>query len=305
LAGEILAILANLTFALSNVIFRKVDRQISPAFINTFRTALGLVTFYLIAAFTGLIPKIFMLSTQLWLLLLTSIIFGQVLGDTFYFFAQQILGPTKAMAVSMTFPFFTFIFAILFLDRQFSILLIPAAFLITIGVILLGKAQEHNQNSSQIKRSKVFYGFLWGLFASLFWAIGIILTDYSMNQVDYYLNSGSQTTIIGNLIRFPLATGILFVWAFWERNRNPDLKIKKSTQTWFWLILGALIGTSLGAYLYAEAARVAGASLMALMASACPLFSVPLSYLFNREKMNIKSVIGLLFTTGGVLLVIL
>jgi drug/metabolite transporter (DMT)-like permease len=305
LAGEILAILANLTFALSNVIFRKVDRQISPTYINTFRTSFGLITFYLIAAFSGLIPKIFLLSAQLWLLLLSSIIFGQVLGDTFYFFAQQILGPTNAMAVAMTFPFFTFILAILFLDRQFSILLVPAAFLITIGVILLRKAQDHNQNSSQIKRSKVFYGFLWGLFASLFWAIGIILTDYSMNQVDYYLNSGSQTTIIGNLIRFPLAVGILFVWSYWDGKRNPESKIKKSSLTWFWLILGALIGTSLGAYLYAEAARVAGASLMALMASACPLFSVPLSYLFNKEKINILGIISVVFITSGILLVIL
>ena len=48
MAGELTAILAILTFVVSNVIFRKTEHEASPAYINFFRTGIGTLTFFII-----------------------------------------------------------------------------------------------------------------------------------------------------------------------------------------------------------------------------------------------------------------
>ncbi|MHA2122012.1 MAG: EamA family transporter, partial [Promethearchaeota archaeon] len=75
--GEIIAILAVLTFAGSNVIFRKTEHEASPIFINLFRTGVGTITFFLIALIIGKFNLIFIIPWDLWGILILSFIFGQ------------------------------------------------------------------------------------------------------------------------------------------------------------------------------------------------------------------------------------
>ena len=58
--GELLAILAVLTFVGSNSIFRKTEHEASPEFINFFRTLVGTITFFLIALVFGVFLTIFL-----------------------------------------------------------------------------------------------------------------------------------------------------------------------------------------------------------------------------------------------------
>ena len=83
----------------------------------------------------------FMISWGLWLLLIVSFIFGQVIGDTAYFIAQKELGTTIALAISMTFPLFTFVLSLLFLDRPFTPILIISLLFIGSGITIIGKSK--------------------------------------------------------------------------------------------------------------------------------------------------------------------
>ncbi|MBD3211662.1 MAG: EamA family transporter, partial [Candidatus Lokiarchaeota archaeon] len=133
--GVIIAVLSNLAFVSSNAMFRKVEDDVSPIFINMFRTGVGLITFIISSLILGIFNTIFSLPWTLWIILIISFVFGQVIGDTFYFKSQKQLGTTKALAISMTFPFFTFILDLLFLERPFEIFLIPSAILISLGIL--------------------------------------------------------------------------------------------------------------------------------------------------------------------------
>jgi DME family drug/metabolite transporter len=316
MVGEWIAIAANFTFALSNTIFRKTERQVSPLFINTFRTMIGLLTFWILAVSMDLFKYLIHLPMDLIGLLIVSILLGQVIGDTAYFKAQHELGVTKALAISLTFPFFTFLLSIFFFDRPFNWVLIPAAGFICVGVLLIGKNYQKelnipNASESNILKSQIgislYRGLGWAFLASIVWAFGIILTDLCMNRIDALFATGARSTILGNTIRFPIAVACLWIWLKHERhtensNSNSPFNVNISKSTWSWLILGALIGTSLGAYLYAEAARTAGASFMALMTAACPLFSVPLNYTFNREKIAKIGFVGVILTIIGIII---
>lgn len=314
-----MAILANLTFVVSNAMFRKTEKSTSPPFINMFRTGIGMFTFIIISVIFGIFSLIFLLPWTLWLVLIVSFIFGQVIGDTSYFMAQKDLGTTKALAVSMTFPFFTFILDVIFLRRIFNIILIPSAILISIGVLLISKfkvktypqdSQEVNQNRIKQKEeieirsssTKNLKPALYGLIASIGWSISVVLIDYGSNQINLILSTGSISSIIANVIRFPFAFLILLFLTKFSNRSNYEIKTRN---TWIWLIIASIIGTSLGVYFFTEAARIAGASVLALISSANPLFSLPVSYGLNREKLTSKGFIGVILTIIGVILILL
>ena len=150
--GEIIAISAVLTFVGSNVMFRQTEHEVSPTFINFFRTGVGTLTFIIIILFLNQFNLIFIIPWQLWLLLIFSFIFGQVIGDTAYFTAQKELGTTIALAISMTFPLFTFILSLIFLNQAFKLNLILSLLLIGFGITIIGKSKIDSEN---LKNGKI------------------------------------------------------------------------------------------------------------------------------------------------------
>ncbi|MBD3194199.1 MAG: EamA family transporter [Candidatus Lokiarchaeota archaeon] len=311
--GIVVAILANLTFVGSNAMFRKVEDDVSPAFINMFRTATGLLTFFIIALVLGILPLMFSLPWTLWIIIIISFVFGQVIGDTFYFNAQKELGTTKTLAVSMTFPFFTFLLDLIFLERPFDLFLIPSAVLISFGIIIISryKIKPEIINNELLKdpkeriennREKKVLPTIYAIIASLGWAIGLVMIDYGTNEINNILATENLSSIIGNLIRFPFALLLLSIMVKVDTKNSNDLSQRK---TWSWLIVASLIGTSLGIYFFTEAARIAGASVMSLISTANPLFALPISYALNRERISIRGFIGVILTIVGVVLIII
>ena len=322
--GEIIAILAVLTFVGSNVIFRKTEHEASPVFINFMRTAIGTITFIISAIFLGIFSLIFSLPWDLWVILFLSFLFGQVIGDTSYFTAQKILGTTIAIAISMTFPLFTFILSLIFLHRPFEIYMLISIILIGIGIMIIGNSKikstkslplkDEESKSNTINNNATFSrnivkGIIYGIIASLGWAIGLVIIDYATNRINSLLHLEQNSSIIGNVIRFPFALSILAVMAFREnsvyRRLNKGTAQKRSKETWFLLIIASIIGTSLGAYLYTEAARTAGANIMSLIATSSPLFALPLTYWVNKEKITKFGFIGVIVTIIGVLVILI
>ncbi|MBY9016256.1 MAG: DMT family transporter [Candidatus Lokiarchaeota archaeon] len=318
MTGELIAIFAVLTFVVSNVLCRKTERDASPAFINFFRTAIGTLTFIVVTIILGIFTYIFLVPWYLWIITILSFLFGQVIGDTAYFKAQEELGSTIALAISMTFPLFTIILSLIFLNRTFEYKIILSIVLIGAGIIVIGKskinAENKNSQDSEVHPQKLIShtplnSIIYALIASIGWAIGLVIIDYATNLIDQILITNGISSIITNVIRFPFALLILLVMV-WRENRFGDIKQKKysfrkPSQTWLILLIASIIGTSLGAYLYTEAAHTAGAIALSLIASASPLFSLPLTYWLNKERITKYGFLGVLSTTLGVIVVII
>jgi len=322
--GEIIAILAVLTFVGSNAIFRKTEHEVSPTFINFFRTGIGTLTFILIILFLNQFNLLFVIPWELWLLLILSFIFGQVIGDTAYFTAQKELGTTIALAISMTFPLFTFILSLIFLNQPFKLNLLLSLILIGIGIIVIGKSKINSDNSRiekdsrshlpiKIRFQEIFkkdfmkaLGFCFT--AAIGWAIGAVLIELSIGQIDQIIHAEELSSIIGNVIRFPFALFILGSMVLREnhlKTKNDDSKKQKiSLSSWIFLLVASIIGTSLGAYLYTESIHIAGANVVSLIASTAPLFALPLTYFINREKITKWGFLGVIMTIMGVVIIL-
>jgi len=325
MAGEFTAIIAVLCFVGSNVLFRRTEHQASPLFINLFRTAIGTLTFIIIALILNIFLQIFLIPWNLWLVLFMSFLFGQVIADTSYFKAQRELGTTIAMAVSMTFPLFTYMLSLIFLNRPFELRVIISIILVGIGIVIIGKSRlvlnnkDFNNSKAEIHSlKKKWKGFFtqntikavgFGMIASIGWAIGLVIIDYATNEINRILQINGLSSIIGNVIRFPFALAILALLAFREsffQNKTVSSPNQKKTyNTWIILIIASVIGTSIGAYVYTEAARTAGATVMSLIASASPLFSLPLTYWVNKEGITKIGFLGVVLTILGVVVILL
>jgi drug/metabolite transporter (DMT)-like permease len=319
------AISANFVFAVSNVFFKRTEKDTSPTMINLFRTTVGIFTFLLVALISNTLVIVFQLSLDLVGLLMLSSVLGQVMGDTAYFFSQQFLGPAKALAVSLTYPFFTIIIDVVFLDGKFDPWILLGAFIISVGVLLISYSQKpsnygDNKSDEQTKKG-VFFGILFAFIASISWAFGITFTDRSMSQIDLLFNTERLTSIVGTIVRFPVAVILLFginssIFSVYrhKEKKTPIGEIRisqkyqfrgRSISSWLWLIAGALIGTSLGVYLYTEAAYLAGAVTMALITTLGPVFSIVLDWIVNKEKISVMGFLGIITTIGGVILIVL
>ena len=316
--GEIMAIFTNVFFALSFVLARRIENEATPIFQNTIRSIVGFITFLIICLSFGIFLKIFSLSILIVLMLMMSILFTVILGDTAYLQSQKILGPAKALAITTITPFFTIIFATFFLNRPFSIQLILSAIIIGIGVIIITKAETNNTrninsvsiqsqkhiNQNKLTRShvpKTLKGMLWALFTAISWAIGIALTDYSITQVNQVLNLGVLSTMIAMMVRFLFASISLSIIASIEQKNKP---IPKNRNTWNILIISAILSCSFGSFFFGEAVHAAGASVIALISTSLPLFTIPFSYIINKEAISKRGFIGVIITLLGVLIIL-
>lgn len=324
--GELIAISAVLTFVASNVLFRKTEHEASPTFINFFRTGLGTITFIVISIILGIFMYIFLIPLGLWILLIISFVFGQVIADTSYFSAQKELGTTITLAIAMTFPLFTFILSMIFLNEPFDLRVVFSILLIGSGVVIISRfkinadkksktmeeTDDVSGNSSELEIKKhrpSTRAILFALLASLGWAIGIIILEFVTEEIDIIIGIQAASSILSNVIRFPFALLILSTMVFRENYLRTRGKLnypkKKSRKTWFYLIIASLIGTSLGAYLYTEATHLVGSTFMALIASASPLFALPLTYWVNKEKISKWGFLGVILTIGGVIVILI
>ena len=310
MSGEWIAIIAVLTFVISNVLFRRTETEASPTFINFVRTSVGTITFLILSIIFNVFFQIFLLPFELWIILIISFIFGQVIGDTAYFQAQKEIGTTNALAISMIFPVITYILSIIFLNDPFDILVVISLILVSFGIYIIGKSKYSNKNSVlpqiNLNHNLKLKAIVYAIVAAFGWAVGLIIIDYATNEINNILTTEGLSSVIGNVIRFPFALMILFAMTLQEKFKMKNSnKIKRSGKTWMILVSGAIIGTSIGAYVYTEAARVAGATIMALVASASPLFSLPLTYFINRERITKFGFVGVFLTIIGVLLVVI
>ncbi|MFX1379913.1 MAG: DMT family transporter [Promethearchaeota archaeon] len=304
-----MAVLTTLFFAISFVLARRIENEATPILQNTIRSIVGFITFLIICLSFGVFLKIFSLSILLILILSISILFTVIIGDTAYLQSQKILGPAKALAITTTTPFFTILFAVIFLNRSISVQMILSGIIIGIGVITITKEEVNDSNDkkstqkelSKVHLSKVFKGALLALITAISWAIGVALTDYSINQVDQILNLGVLSTMIAMAVRFLFASVSLSMIAVIQRKRTP---IPKSRNTWIILLISAFLSYSIGSIFFGEAVHTAGAIFMSLISTAMPLFTIPFSYLINKEKLSKRGYIGVITTLIGVTMIL-
>lgn len=289
--------------------FRKIETEVSPILINAFRTSIGAITFILFGLILNLCNVISQFTNELTLLLIISIVFGQVVGDTAYFITQMRLGTTISLAISMTFPFFTFFISILILKNPVPVRFLISSMLIALGILIMHNYKISIDTDSK-KTSVVLLGdlrektfaIIMGIIAAFSWALGIVFTEISVNEISYIIGSDTNSSLVANAFRFPFASLCLILLSY-----NEDRSFFRKIREWnrviiAWLFFASILGTSIGALLYVEAIRIAGAAFVSILWTASPLFALPITWWLNAEQIGRKGFLGVIITIIGAIL---
>jgi DME family drug/metabolite transporter len=331
-AGALFAIGNMVLSGVSNVLLKAQKGKFKPWVMVFIQTVISGVLFVILTASMGDFMLMFTISWRAFLPLYFAAVLGIIIGNAMYFYSLELIGLSKAYPIAMTYPLFTYIFEIAFLDGVFKYSKLSGIVLVIIGVILISSSKINGNNGSKEEEKKVssveeneeieitnveveskktgylktnagkmFLGVLLAALTTLTWSGGTTLIKLGLN----YLNDvGNDVGIIpiNGARMFCLIPITLIIFAATNRGDN------KSEFSWKALLLisiAAVLGLFVSNILYLYALDYIGTSTPAAIAASGPIIATPLSIIFLKEKVDWKIILGTLLTVGGILLVLL
>jgi len=290
--GSTIGLIGAALYGLSVVVYRSQADDISPVATSAIKMWVALP---FMAIMTLLLPGLeeAFLPMSIVILLSTSVILGAVIGDTVYLWSQHRIGVSYAFPIAMSFPIITFFLTVFFLNEPLILSRLAGAIIAVMGIILISNEQNKDPEDADTTKKLDALGILGAIITALLYAIGTTVLQVGIEGVD---------PIAGNLIRM-IAGSIAFVPMVAVAGLN-GMKMPPRKAT-IRVIIAGFFGMAVGSLLYVTAVAMVGAAIMSVLASTAPLFAVPVSVLFLKEKVTSVAGIGIIATILGVFLVII
>ncbi|NJE84518.1 DMT family transporter [Thermococcus sp. CX2] len=280
--GVLAALTSAFSWAASTILIKAGMRNKSPVAVNIFRLYIVSVMFAAIFLFNGTLSQIESLSWKLLLVAFLSAQFGFVIGDYFYFNALNLMGVSRTVPITSTYPLWTILWTFLFLGRNISPQVLIGAILVVAAIIVVRKAEEEEHLNPK--------GFVFALLAPLSWSFAILTMDWLTGSMDVLTLAG---------IRMMFAA--IGVSLFLPRYGSELREITKREAT---LLIGAAIsGLMLGQYLFVYSVNLVGSQIAAPVSAINPIIASALAILLLKEPPNKKIIEGLVLAVLGVILI--
>ena len=282
--GALCATGSALTWALINLLVRRLSPPFNSVALNALRSTVGSVLIVAwIAAVDGLGGLTDMSARAVWLLAI-SVVLAVGLGDTIFFESVKWLGLVRAMTVSMVYPLFAALLAAVLLGEAPTMQVSVGGFLTLTGLILTVRARGGEAPA----HGRFRLGLAAALVAALAWAVSVILLKPALEEVD---------AVRSQAIRLPLAAAMLWVtpWA-WSIRR--PLREQGRAGLWRLFALGALSMAS--SILFVAGVRYAGVAVATVLSSTAPIFALPLGFFFLGARVPPTAVAGIILTIIGI-----
>ncbi len=290
--GQAAGLMCAALFGLSNIVYKSQSDEIRPLAITSLKmwVSLPLMTALVVLPFTlgvSLVPIAAILPLTL------SIIPGAIIGDMIYFYSQARIGVSRAFPIAMIFPLITYLLSIILLGDIFVLNRLFGMISVILGVSIITREQAVQLPESQPKTSLDRLGVVLALIAAVFWAVASIFAQIALIGVDP-VNANFVRILAGSVTLVPV-----FTLAHRQGMPLPTRKATKLT------LAAGFFGMGLGSLGYVFAVKFTGAAVSAVLSSTAPLFAIPASAYFLKEKITRGVILGTLATVIGVWLVIL
>lgn len=290
--GVSISLLAAFLFAVTNVIYKKLDRQISVVEIVATRMWIGLPL-----AFLLILPPFNSdgLNVTLGnLLILTfSMAIGAILGDGSYFASQSMIGVSKAYPIVMSYPLAVYALAAFYLSEPVIISRIIGALLIVVGVG--GIAQENRERNEPDEKSDsriLLTGLSLAALTILCWALSDLTLQVGLVDVD---------PLDANFVRFATGSLLLLPVTPFSKLRKGRLTDRRFLAV---ILLTGIIGFGVPILLMTYSVAIIGATVMSIIMASSPLFGTPLSAVYLKEKVTRLMGLSTILIFIGIVLVI-
>jgi drug/metabolite transporter (DMT)-like permease len=296
------ALLTTLLFATSAICGYRVARQIGGVEANFWRIALATIFLTIWANLFGTgfagAPEWFMLSG----------LFGIGLGDSAYFQALPRLGSRRTVLLTqcLTAPFAALI-EWLWLGSKLNLPEIFCIAVILTGVAIALAPGDH----LKIEPRQLKIGVFACMFSAIGAAIGAVLirkafaVAHAAGSFPDAGTTGYQRVLGGILI--PTIALLVFKWRSAHahggmfQEKTWQVSREKWRRIWPWVLANALAGQTLGVTCMQWALEQTNAAIVTAIIALTPIFLLPMTRIFEGEKIGVRSLVGALVAVGGVI----
>lgn len=306
--GECVAILTTLSWSIGIFPFTEAARRLGPVSVNHFRLVMAVIFISVIAWCTLPISFSELFTSPLpehWIWFGLSGVVGLALGDHFGFTSFAILGPRIASIFSTLAPAAALFTGYFIIDERINIIGIIGIFVTIAGVIWLTLTKSEKSKMNDQEYGNVNKGIVFGILAAFCQGIGVVLANKGFT----YLSEGETLPVFqATWLRMVSATVVIYLITI-SRGRlkqvvKPILenKNKGNVYTLAGTIFGPVMGVSLSMWTITLLQNKP--SVAQTIFSLLPIFALPLAYVFYKEKITLKAILGAIIAIVGVLILI-
>jgi drug/metabolite transporter (DMT)-like permease len=296
--GEIAALLTALCWSFNSVVFTRAGKRVGAVTVNAFRLWIAFPALVLLHWLLFGAPLPFAIEKGRLLYLGVSGVIGFVVGDAMLFESFLLIGPRLAMLLALLVPVFGALLAFVFLGEKLLALEI-VSILVTIGGVAWVVAEKTAPvpESAPKPPRKFTLGVWLAVGGAAGQAVGLLFSRWGL--------AGGYSAISATLVRVGVAGLALVLLGLSRGNLHSHLAKMKDRKALLEITAGALTGPVLGVTLSLVAIAHAHIGVASTLMSLTPVFLLPVSHFFFKEKITMRAVIGTMIALLGVVLLFL
>jgi len=291
--GILCAIAATVFFGITNVIYKKIDKEISVIDIVVTRIWVSLPISYIFAVISAGTVFISIPAESMFPLAI-SMILGIVIGDTLYFFSQERIGVGRAFPIVMSYPLVVYLMAAVYLAEPVILQRVIGAVIVVIGVVLIARAEfsEDDENNKRWTSRDRNIGLFLAFVTIIVWSSSDVIFQYGITSVGA-AEANYFRVLVASIVYIPV-----FMFSLRGRRQLPSRRISGIA------LLTGLFSIGVSLIVYSYAIKFVGATVTSILIASAPVITAPLSVIYLREDMNKSVIIGTILTIMGILLVV-
>jgi drug/metabolite transporter (DMT)-like permease len=297
--GECIALATVLCWTCSIQFFEAASKRVGALPVNIIRLSVALLCFglFLFLRDGALLP--FDFPVHAWFYLCLSGVIGFFIGDIFLFIALVELGPRITMLIQSLAAPTAAVIGWLLLDERYALdqWLGMAITLGGVGVVILDRGRGLTPARRLTVRRASFKGVVFGFFAMLGQAGGLLLSKVGMQTDSGYLDPFAATQIraLAAIVCFTLYFTVTRKW----RMVGAALSDKKAV---IYTSVGAAVGPFIGVSLSLMALHYLSAGVASTFFSLIPICIIPFSIYLHKEHVSLRAIGGAVTAVFGVYL---
>lgn len=286
--GELAALASALCWAVAAILYKGVmdEGEINPLLANFVRLIPVSVVLFLLVCAMGRLWKLWLVSSIQLAYLITGSVIGIGLGDTAYILAIKYAGVSRGVAVSSTYPLFTFAIDAVVKKAVDPIKLLAVTLIV--AAIWIFSREDGEGDAADIRK-----GVMLSVVTAVLWAVGVVMVELALRGMDFY---------VANMVRFPVLVALTGVFILATGGHRSVTKIARKQVVM--LTLAGLVGLAVGGIAFFASIALIGAAEATALASLSPIFSAALSILSGKESLSLRTFLGVTLATLGVMLLV-
>ncbi len=289
LIGQILAIIAALTYAENSIIYCYLGKEVSTRATVHVRLWIAVPIIVLMALISD---GNFFIQSSLsnWIILLISGVLGYFFCDSFSFWAFTNIGPREAMVIMTLNPIFNSVLSYFFFREILTIIQMFAILITLSGIIILILNQE--KEIDVVKKKNKTKGAFFALLAAIFQASSNILAKTALTDLGPI--STNAIRMIGGLI-----ASVIFA-LFFRKEFKKDFTSFKDKKHLSLLFLATISGPVIGMSLLLTSFNYAPVGLVTALVQISPIFILIYELIFIKKHVRLLEIIGTIISVIGV-----